>query len=154
MPIRFSGTPAEVRTLDTFIKLTRCTAALLARLAQRATIDDLTPSQFAVLEALYHLGPLTQGEVSAKVLKSVSNMTTVIDHLERDGYVSRLRDAQDRRVIYIHLTDVGEAKLETVFPQHVAALVDEFSILSQSEQEALGDLCRKLGKGKEGAQCP
>jgi MarR family 2-MHQ and catechol resistance regulon transcriptional repressor len=152
MPTHFSGTPAEVRTLDTFIKLTRCTNALLGRLAERGTIEDLTPSQFAVLEALYHLGSLTQGEVSTKVLKSVSNITTVIDNLERDGYVRRERDAQDRRVIHVHLTKAGIAKLEEVFPRHVAALVDEFSVLSEGEQETLGNLCRKLGKGKESAK--
>ncbi len=149
MPTHFSGTRAETRTLDTFIKLTRCTNAILARLSERATIDDLTPSQFAVLEALYHLGSLTQGEISRKLLKSVSNITTVIDNLERDGFVCRERYAQDRRVIHVHLTEAGKGKLEAVFPQHVAALVDEFSILSESEQETLAYLCRKLGKGKE-----
>ena len=152
MPTHYSGTPAEARTLDTFIKLTRCSNALLARLAERATIDDLTPSQFAVLEALYHLGSMTQGEVSAKVLKSVSNITTVIDNLERDGFVRRERDAQDRRVIHVHLTEAGKAKVEVVFPRHVAALVDEFGVLSESELETLGSLCRKLGKGMESAK--
>jgi MarR family 2-MHQ and catechol resistance regulon transcriptional repressor len=149
MPTHFTGSPAEARTLDTFIKLTRCTNALLARLAERASIGELTPSQFAVMEALYHLGPLTHGEVSAKVLKSVSNITTVIDNLERDGFVRRERDVQDRRVIHIHLTEAGKEKVAAVIPQHAAALVDEFSVLSQSEQEMLGILCRKLGRGKE-----
>lgn len=149
MPTHFSGSPAETRTLDTFIKLTRCTKALLSRLADRATIDDLTPSQFAVLEALYHLGTLTQGEISRKVLKSVSDITTVIDNLERDNFVRRERDIQDRRVINVQITETGTAKLESVLPQHVSALVDEFSVLSESEQETLAYLCRKLGKGKE-----
>lgn len=145
MPTHFTGSRAEMRTLDTFIKLTRCTNSLLARLAERNTIGDLTYSQFAVLEALYHLGPLTQGEVSQKVLKSGSNMTMVIDNLERDGFVRRERDAQDRRVIRVHLTEAGSRTLEEVLPGHVAALVEEFSVLSASEQETLGTLCKKLG---------
>ena len=148
MPTRFPGTRVEKRTLDTFIKLTRCTNSVLTRLAERNSIGDLTYSQFAVLEALYHLGPMTQGEVSQKVLKSGSNMTTVIDNLERDGLVRRERDAKDRRVIHIHLTDSGKGKIEAVLPGHVAALVDEFGVLSAGEQEALGKLCKKLGKGK------
>ena len=148
MPTHFTGSRAERRTLDTFIKLTRCTNSLLSRLAERNTIGDLTYSQFAVLEALYHLGPMTQGEVSQKVLKSGSNMTTVIDNLERDGLVRRERDANDRRVIYVHLTEAGLDKLEAVLPGHVAALVDEFKVLSASEQEILGELCKKLGKGR------
>ena len=145
MPTHFAGSRAELRTLDTFIKLTRCTHSLFARLAERNTIGDLTYSQFAVLEVLYHLGSLTQGEVSQKVLKSGSNMTTVIDNLERDGLVRRERDAEDRRVIYVHLTEAGTSKIEAVFPGHVAALMDEFSVLSASEQEMLGALCKKLG---------
>jgi MarR family 2-MHQ and catechol resistance regulon transcriptional repressor len=72
-------------------------------------------------------------------------MTTVIDNLERDGLVRRERDANDRRVIHVHLTEAGSSKLEAVFPAHVAALVEEFSILSAKEQEALGELCKKLG---------
>jgi MarR family 2-MHQ and catechol resistance regulon transcriptional repressor len=149
MPTHYSGTRAQMRTLDTFIKLTRCTNSVLGRLADRNTVGDLTWSQFAVLEALYHLGPMTQGEVSAKVLKSGSNMTTVIDNLERDGLVRRERDAQDRRVIHVHLTDEGSRKIAAVLPVHIAALVDEFSVLSPKEQETLGDLCKKLGKGRK-----
>src|SRR5512144_545000 len=135
MSTHYSGTRAELRTLDTFVKLTRCTNSLLGRLAERNTVGDLTWSQFAVLEALYHLGPMTQGEISTKVVKSGSNMTTVIDNLERDGFVRRERDAQDRRVIHVHLTQAGTKKVEAVLPGHVAALVDEFSVLSASEQQ-------------------
>ena len=149
MPTHYSGTRAQLRTLDTFIKLTRCTNSVLGRLADRNTVGDLTWSQFAVLEALYHLGPMTQGEVSAKVLKSGSNMTTVIDNLERDGLVRRERDAQDRRVIHVHLTDEGSRRIAAVLPVHVAALVEEFSVLSPKEQETLGELCKKLGRGRK-----
>jgi MarR family 2-MHQ and catechol resistance regulon transcriptional repressor len=148
MPSHFTGSRAEMRTLDTFIKLTRCTNSLMSRLAERNSIGDLTYSQFAVLEALYHLGHLTQGEVSCKILKSTSNLTTVIDNLERDGLVRRERDVNDRRVIHIHLTEVGKNKIEAVLPAHVAALVDEFQVLSASEQEMLGKLCKKLGRGR------
>jgi len=149
MPTHFTGSRAEMRTLNTYIKLTRCTNSLHARLSERNTLGDITVSQFSVLEALYHLGSMTQGEVSTKVLKSGSNMTTVIDNLERDGLVQRERDAKDRRVIHVHLTEAGTSKLEAVLPGHIAALVEEFSILSASEQETLGELCRKLGRGKE-----
>jgi MarR family 2-MHQ and catechol resistance regulon transcriptional repressor len=149
MPTHYSGTRAEKRTLDTFVKLTRCSNTILGRLAERNTVGDLTWSQFAVLEALYHLGPMTQGEVSVKVLKSGSNMTTVIDNLERDGLVRRERDTDDRRVIHVHLTDEGSRKIESVLPGHVAALVEEFSVLSPKEQEMLGELCKKLGKGRQ-----
>ena len=149
MPTHFKGSRAEMRTLDTFIKLTRCANSIFARLAERNTLGDITPSQFAVLESLYHLGSMNQGEVSTKVLKSGSNMTTVIDNLERDGLVKRERHEKDRRVINVHLTEAGKKKVEAVLPGHIAALVDEFSVLSASEQQTLAELCKKLGKGRE-----
>jgi MarR family 2-MHQ and catechol resistance regulon transcriptional repressor len=149
MPTHFKGSRAEMRTLDTFIKLTRCANSLFARLSERNTLGDITPSQFAVLESLYHLGSMNQGEVSTKVLKSGSNMTTVIDNLERDGLVRRERHEKDRRVINVHLTEAGKKKVEAVLPGHIAALVDEFSVLSVSEQQTLAELCKKLGKGRE-----
>lgn len=148
MPTHFTGSRAEKRTLDTFIKLTRCTNSLMTRLSERNTIGDLTYSQFAVLETLHHLGPMTQGDISQKILKSVSNMTTVIDNLERHGLVCRERDTKDRRVIHVHLTEAGSNKIEAVLPGHVTALLDEFKVLSASEQEMLGKLCKKLGKGR------
>ena len=148
MPTHYTGSSAETRTLDTFIKLTRCTNSLLARLAERNSIGELTYSQFAVLEALYHIGPMTAGEVSQKFLKSGGNLTLVIDNLERDGLVRRERDGKDRRVIHVHLTEAGQGKVEAVLPGHVAALVDEFKVLSAGEQKTLGELCRKLGRGR------
>ncbi len=151
MPTHFEGSRAERRTLDTFIKLTRCTNSVLGELSARQTTGDLTASQFAVLEALYHIGSMTQGEVSSKVLKSTSNLTTVIDNLERDGLVRRERDEKDRRVIHVHLTEAGMGKIEAVLPNHVATLVEIFKVLSPAEQETLGELCKKLGKGKESA---
>ncbi len=151
MPTHLTGTRTEKRTLDAFIKLTRCTNSVLGELSTRQTTGDLTASQFAVLESLYHIGSMTQGEVSSKVLKSTSNITTVIDNLERDGFVRRERDEKDRRVIHVHLTEAGTSKVEAVLPTHVEALVEIFSVLSVSEQETLGELCKKLGKGRESA---
>ena len=67
------------------------------------------------------------------------------------AHSARQRDPDDRRVIHIHLTEAGTARLEAVLPGHVAALVDEFSVLSASEQETLAELCKKLGKGRQSA---
>ncbi|MCK4897436.1 MAG: MarR family transcriptional regulator [Anaerolineales bacterium] len=145
MPTHFKGTPQEVRALNTFIKLTRASDSLLARLSQRGTQGDLTPSQFAVLEVLYHLGPMCQSEIGAKLLKSSGNITLVIDNLEKHSLVRRARDQNDRRMIQVLLTDKGRALISQLFPGHLASIVDEMSVLEREEQETLGHLCRKLG---------
>jgi MarR family 2-MHQ and catechol resistance regulon transcriptional repressor len=134
--------------LNTFIKLTRATESVMARLSRRGTMQPLSASQFAVLEALYHLGPLSQGRVSAKLLKSTGNITLVIDNLEKLGYVRRARESQDRRTVTIYLTPSGQELIERIFPAHAEAICDEFDVLSAEEQEQLARICLKLGKGR------
>jgi MarR family 2-MHQ and catechol resistance regulon transcriptional repressor len=131
--------------LNAFIKLTRATESLLGRLSQRDTAGGLTPTQFGVLETLFHLGTLCQGDLSRKLLRSTGNLTLVIDNLEKRGLVRRVRDTQDRRMVMILLTEAGEALIRQVLPGQMASIVAEMSVLSPEEQEALGRLCYKLG---------
>jgi len=151
MPTHYQGDLKITQALETFIKLNRATESFLARLKRRGTIQPLSPSQFAVLEALYHLGPLTQGQVSAKVLKSTGNITLVIDNLEKQGYVRRARESDDRRMVTIHITEAGKALIEQIFPAHAQAICEELAVLTDDEQELLGRLCVKLGKSQPGA---
>lgn len=146
MSTHYSGKIEEVLALSTWIKLTRAADSFGARLARRGTLDGLTPSQFGVLEALHHLGPLNQGEICGKLLKSGGNITLVIDNLEARGLVRRERAPGDRRVVTVWLTDAGRAVIERIFPEHVHAIVEEMGVLTADEQETLGRLCRKLGK--------
>jgi MarR family 2-MHQ and catechol resistance regulon transcriptional repressor len=152
MPTHFDGTDCQVLALDTMIKLTRATNTLMARLARRNTQGDLTESQFGTLEALYHLGPMSQTEICGKLLKSSGNTTLVVDNLEKRGLVQRQRDEHDRRVVMVQLTEEGRALIASLFPQHAAAITEEFSVLTAAEQRQLGDLCRKLGKALEQRQ--
>ena len=106
----------------------------------------LTISQFGVLEAIYHKGPLCQRDIAAKILKSTGNMTLVIDNLEKSCLVRRERDTVDRRYFTIHLTETGRTLIARVYSEVEAAVVDNMAALSIDEQEMLGGLCKKLGK--------
>jgi MarR family 2-MHQ and catechol resistance regulon transcriptional repressor len=109
----------------------------------------LTISQFGVLEALYHKGPLCQRDIGSKILKSSGNITMVIDNLERQNLVSRIRDEKDRRYFTINLTESGTDLIATVFADVEAAIVTEMASLEEGEQELLGQLCKKLGMKAE-----
>ena len=146
MGCRYAGTEEEQRALEAFVKLVRATESLEARLAPEVTQAGLTGSQFGVLEALLHLGPLCQRDLGRKLLKSTGNITMVVDNLERCGLVRRERRADDRRYVTVRLTDAGRERIEAVFPDHVRRLCAEFSVLTAAEQEELGRICRKLGK--------
>ena len=152
MPTHFDGPECQVLALDTMIKLTRATNTLLARLARRATHGELTESQFGTLEALYHLGPMSQTEICSKLLKSSGNTTLVVDNLEKHGLVQRQRDEHDRRVIMVQLTEAGRALIADLFPTHATVVAEELEVLTPEEQRQLGDLCRKLGRGLEQRQ--
>lgn len=148
MPTHYKGTTEEVLALDTYIKLTRAVDSFTARMLTHGTLEDLTISQFGVLESLYHLGPMCQGTISQKLLKSTGNMTLVIDNLEKRGLVQRIRSSEDRRMIIIELTETGRQTIERVFPIHAAQIREEMHVLNAEEQAELGRLCRKLGRGE------
>ena len=147
MPSHYKGTAEEIRALDAFIKLNRSVNAMQARLLPALQKEfGLTESQLAVLEALFHLGPLAQGELCRKILRSGSNVTTVVDNLERDGLVRRERDEADRRIQIVHLTDAGRELIGEALPVHVARITRTMATLDADEQSELGRLCRKLGR--------
>jgi MarR family 2-MHQ and catechol resistance regulon transcriptional repressor len=146
MPTHYQGTPQETLALNTFIKLTRATDSLLSRLSQRKTWGELTASQFGVLETLYHLGPMRQGEICAKQLKSGGNITLVVDNLRKRDLVRRERDENDRRAVVVSLTRAGKTLIERLLPAHVADIVEQMNVLTTEEQETLGRLCRILGQ--------
>lgn len=148
MPTNYSGTKQEERALDVYVKLLRCAEAVETRVNRHLASHNLTSSQFGVLEALYHLGPLVQKDIARKILKSTGNITLVINNLEKRGLVRRERSELDRRYIDVHLTDEGEALIAKILPRHIDNIVRELSILMPGEQGEMGRLCRKLGLQK------
>ena len=146
MPTRYKGTPDEVLALDTIIKLTRSLNSVQARLTPQLQKEfGITESQFGVLEALLHLGPMSLGQLCHKILRSGSNLTTIVDNLERDGLVTRVRDEADRRVQIAELTEKGRGLITLAFPAHVSRVTSLMNHLTDEEQRELGRICRKLG---------
>ncbi len=149
MGTHYRGTKEEVRALDAFIKLVRAAGSVSARLEASFSELGLTVSQFAVLEALEHLGPLYQKDLARKILKSSGNITMVVDNLEKRGLVTRVRDESDRRHYFVKITPLGSRLLRPFFPGHVRRIVREMAVLTRAEQEELGRLCRKVGLGTQ-----
>ncbi|WP_375766225.1 MarR family transcriptional regulator [Archangium gephyra] len=145
MPAHYKGSAREVRALDTFVKLTRATETLGARLQRHLASLEITPPQLAVLEALLHVGPMNQSELGRKLLRSNPNMTALLDNLERSKWIQRERSPEDRRVVVVSLTPEGRRVIERVFPAHAAHVTALLGALTAEEQETLGALCKKLG---------
>ncbi len=142
----YKGSKEEVGALSAYVKLMRAAESVSSRIHGHLAGANLTISQFGVLEALLHLGPLSQAELAKKILKSTGNITMVIDNLEKRGLVRRERHPEDRRSYAVTLTPAGRKLIGSLFPRHAAGIVKGMNALNRSEQEILGNLCRKLGQ--------
>lgn len=150
MPTKYNGTVEERRALDVYIKLQRAAETTLARTTAHLSDHGLTTSQFAILEALYHLGTLSQRDLAEKLLKSTGNISIVLKNLEKGCLIGRERDPADNRYKQVSITPQGRKLIESMLDEHVAGILAEMSILSEQEQETLARLCRKLGLRYEG----
>lgn len=144
MGTRHRGAIEEINALNAFIKLQRSAESVSARI-NAILPEGLTITQFGVLDALHHVGPLCQSELAEKLLKSGGNLTLVVDNLEKAGYVFRERDAADRRFVVVKLTEKGQTFIAGLFPKVVAKVTREMSALSSTELADLGRLCKKIG---------
>jgi len=97
MGTHYKGSKKEVSALNTYIKLIRAASSVSARIGSLLTRKKLTESQFNILDALLHLGPLSQKQLGDKLLKSGGNITMVVDNLEKQNLVKRVRGEKDRR---------------------------------------------------------
>ena len=148
-----AATPTDTATA-TALKL----YVVLAR-AQRAigerTQDDLAPhgisiTEFAIMEALYHKGPLLLGEVQRKILVSSGGITFLVDKLADRGFVERKLCPTDRRARYAALTRKGTALMKEIFPGHALAIREAMAGLSSAEQKDATVLLKRLGRSAAG----
>jgi MarR family 2-MHQ and catechol resistance regulon transcriptional repressor len=136
----------QTRALDTFVKLLRAAESVSGAVHRELAGLGLTVSQFGILEALYHLGPMLQKELAEKILKSPGNITMVIDNLAKRGLISRQKSPFDRRASVVTATDEGTRLIESIFPAHCDRISNAMSALTHEEQRDLGKLLKKLGR--------
>ena len=146
MATNYRGTRRERRALDTFIKLMRASDSVRQRLEPTITKYGITAPQFGVLETIWHLGPMNHATLADKRLVSRGNITSAVDILERDGLVRRKRAQDDRRQSIVSLTPKGRHLVSRIFPDQLAAIMDDLAVLTATEQELLSSICRKLGR--------
>jgi MarR family 2-MHQ and catechol resistance regulon transcriptional repressor len=149
MPTHFEGCEGVVRALNAYINLVRASDSVLSKIAVHLESEGVTMGQFAVLEALLHLGPMCQHALAEKLLRSGGNMTLVVDNLQKQGWVKRQRQEKDRRMVEIHLTPRGRRLITRIFPEHAKVIAQVMSELTPEEQEDLRRIARKLGRGAE-----
>jgi len=142
---QFKGSKKTTEALNSYIKLIRSAESLSSKINLELSKYGLTESQFGVLDALLHLGPMKHKEIGKKILKSGGNITMVINNLERRELVQRKREEQDKRQFIIHLTSKGKNKILETLPHISKSIKKHFEILGKEEQRELQRLCKIVG---------
>ena len=129
------------------IRLVLWKAAKAVEKIDKASIAQtgLGLSDFAVMEALLHKGPLPINQIAEKVLLTSGSMTAALDRLENKGLVKRIQDPSDGRCFYVHLTKNGRKTIKDAYTKHEKNLEKIANHLSDKERKELVRLLKKIG---------
>jgi len=113
---------------------------------------EMCGSDFAVLEALLHKGPLPVNEIGKKVLLTSGSITVAVDRLETKRLVERRAHGSDRRARVVHLTKDGRKLITRAYADHAADMERLASAsLTRAERKTLISLLKKIGYEAAGA---
>ncbi|MFZ5823556.1 MAG: MarR family winged helix-turn-helix transcriptional regulator [Bacillota bacterium] len=98
---------------------------------------DITNPQFDALLVLREFGELTMGELCGKMFLACSTATDLIDRMERNGLIERVRDTADRRVIRLRVLDKGNSIIDEVLEARRTYLANTLSELDVADKERL-----------------
>ena len=129
-----------------WLVLMKAFQAVMPHAAESIEQTELGDSDFRVLEALLHKGPLPVNTVGPKVWLTPGSISVAVDRLVKKGLVSRKDHPRDRRVRRVELTAKGRALITRGFREHAAAMETVVSVLSKNERLTLLRLLKKLGK--------
>src|SRR6184192_2890685 len=129
-----------------FLVLWKASRAAQACAEKSITDLEMCGSDFAVLEALLHKGPLPINEIGKKVLLTSGSITVAVDRLETKGFVERRAHGTDRRARIVHLTKEGRRLITRAYADHAADMERLASVsLTTTERKALIRLLKKIG---------
>jgi MarR family 2-MHQ and catechol resistance regulon transcriptional repressor len=135
-----------------FLVLWKAARAVEAYAEKSISELEMCGSDFAVLEALLHRGPLPVNEIGRKVLLTSGSITVAVDRLETRGLVERRPSDADRRARIVHLTREGKKLITRVYADHAADMERLASAsLTRAERDTLIRLLKKMGYGAASA---
>lgn len=133
------------QSLKLFIVLSRANKAIHECTTQFFQAKGLNPTEFAVLELLFHKGSQPLQKIGNKILLASGSITYVIDKLEKRGFIHRVNCPSDRRVTFAEITPEGEEFMSELFPEHENQLVEIMKALDSDEKDQAIHLLKKLG---------
>src|SRR6185295_17637861 len=129
-----------------FLVLWKAARAAQAYAEKSISELEMCASDFAVLEALLHKGPLPVNEIGKKVALTSGSITVAVDRLEAKGLVERRAHGTDRRARIVHLTKEGTKVIRRVYTEHAADMERlAAESLTKEERKTLIRLLKKIG---------
>ncbi|WP_226585425.1 MarR family winged helix-turn-helix transcriptional regulator [Halobacillus litoralis] len=110
---------------------------------------ELNPTEFGVLELLYHQGDQPLQKIGEKILLASGSITYVVDKLEKKEYLERVPCPNDRRITYASITEKGRELLHGIFPDHWKQIQSIMDGLTDEEKYEAIELLKKLGKNAD-----
>lgn len=107
---------------------------------------DLTPAKFNALMVIKHIGKdkgLSQIEIGRRLIVTASNMTRLLDKLEKEGYIERFSQQGDRRVKLIKISQKGHSVLDKAWPGYYEKISYIANLLDKDEQKDIANLICK-----------
>jgi DNA-binding MarR family transcriptional regulator len=112
--------------------------------SERLARQGVSMTHLHVLSMLDHHGDLAMSRLAELLDVSLSNLTGLVDRMEERGYVQRVRDLVDRRVVLVHLSEGGRRQLDDNALVREELMQKVLSRLSPAElrcvRDALGSL--------------
>lgn len=106
----------------------------------------ISDTDFRVLEALLHKGPLPVNTIGPKVHLTPGSISVAVDRLLEKGFVSRMESPRDRRVRIVALTKSGKDLIFPIFRKHAAEIGRVFADANPRELQILESALKKAGK--------
>lgn len=139
----------EIKGVYVWLILLKAFDAISAQATRSLRDSGLGESDFRVLEALLHKGPLPVNTIGPKVHLTPGSISVAVDRLYEKGLVSRIDSEHDRRVRIVDLTGPGRTLIRRVFKKHEAEMEALMEPLTQAERAELTGLLKKIGKRAE-----
>lgn len=122
---------------DVLIALRRVIRATDLHSKHLAKTTGLTAPQILLLQSIRNRGQVTIGELANDISLSQATVTTILDRLEKRGFVYRQRSEQDKRKVHAFLTDSGEEILKDAPTPLQEHFTDRFNTLEPWEQSMI-----------------
>lgn len=139
----------QAASLKLFVVLSKAYKAIMEQAIKDMKRHGLTPTEFMIMEIIYHKGKVPLQQFADKILMTSGSITYNIDKLADKELLRRVPCQEDRRVTFAEITDQGKQLFDRIFPVHAEAIHAAMEGLGLEDKQAATELLKRLGKAAQ-----